>query len=303
MGAEWDIFGEDVLYTLGDVKSALSWPDADKKCLVMVEGKADSDCYSKVLQGKDVIIIKAGYVARDGVKRGGFRVVKTIVKSILESGMTRGIIGIVDKDYTMFRKSPIVHADNIFTTDKRDLEMMLWSIDAVSSFMVTRLSGESHNEDWRLDAVKLDKIKQISRYMGSLHISDVWHGLRCEHEFHNRLYWDFVSHDFKVDWETNIFLYFVNQCASMQTPVTFTQEMLDESNTRFDMENQDFCDIARGHDFLTILSHVMVDTNTYSEDNLTNMMISYITPVMFSTTNLWRAIADWQTREGYSVAS
>ena len=303
MGAEWEIFDEDELYTLGDVRSALSWPDADKKCLVLVEGKADSDCYNKVLSGKDVIIIKAGYVARDGVKRGGFSVVKSIVKSILESGLTRGIIGIVDKDYTTFRKSPIVQPDNIFTTDKRDLEMMLWSIDAVSSSIVTRLSSEPQNENWRLDTVKLDKTKQISRYMGSIHISDVWHGLRCEHTFQNMLYWDFGSHNFKADWEKNIFQYFVNQCASMSTPVMYTQEMLDESNAQFDVEHLDFCDVARGHDFLTILSHVMVDTNTYSEENLTNIMISCITPDMFRFTSLWRAINDWQIREGYSVAA
>lgn len=303
MGAEWEIFNEDVLYTLGEVEDALSWPDADKKCLVMVEGKADSDCYNKVLSGKDVIIIKAGYKAKDGVKRGGFSAVKSIVRSVLKDGLTRGIIGIVDKDYTTFRKSPIVQPDNIFTTDKRDLEMMLWSIDAVSSAVVTRLSSEPQKEDRRLNAVKLDKTKQISRYMGSIHISDAWHGLRCEHEFQNMLYWDFTSHDFKADWKTNIFQYFVNQCASMSTPVMYTQAMLDESNTQFDMEYQDFCDVARGHDFLTILSHVMVDTNTYSEENLTNMMISYITPVIFRSTNLWRAINDWQTKEGYSVAA
>ncbi len=301
MDAGWNIFDEDKLYTLGDVQSALNWPDADKKCLVMVEGKADSDCYSKVLAGKDVIVIKAGYVAKDGVKRGGFSVVKYIVKSILKSGLTRGIIGIVDKDYTTFRKSPVVQPDNIFTTDKRDLEMMLWSINAVSTSMVTYLSTEPKDEDRRLDSSKLDMTMQISRYMGSIHISDAWHGLHCEHEFHNMLYWDFSTHDFKADWETNIFQYFVSQCAIMSAPMTFSQTMLRESNDEFDVAHLDFCNVARGHDFLTILSHVMIDTSTYSEANLTNMMISYITPKIFHSTSLWSSIKDWQDANGYTV--
>lgn len=303
MGEEWNVFDKNVLYTLGDVQTALSWPGADKKCLVIVEGKADTDCYSKVLNGRDTIVIKAGSVARDGVKRGGFKAVKYIVKSILESGLTRGIIGIVDKDYTIFRKSSIVQPNNIFTTDKRDVEMMMWSIETVSSSMVTHLSTIPEDEIRRLNPTKLDMTMQVSRYMGSIHISDAWHGLRCEHEFQNMLYWDFSTHDFKADWKTNIFQYFVNQCAGMSTPTAFTQTMLNESNDQFDVMHLDFCNVARGHDFLSILSHVMIDTTTYSEDNLTDMMISYITPEVFRTTNLWRSINDWQTREGYSVAA
>ena len=303
MGEEWNIFDEDELYTLGDVQYALSWPGADKKCLVMVEGKADCDCYNKVLNGKDVIVIKAGYLAKDGVKRGGFSVVKYIVKSILGGGLTRGIIGIVDMDYTSFRKSPIEQPDNIFTTDKRDIEMMMWSIEAVSSAMVTYLSTVPKDETRRLDSTKLDMTMQISRYMGSIHISDAWHDLCCKHEFQNMLYWDFSTHDFKADWESNIFQYFVNQCARMSTPTAFTQNMLDESNDQFDVKHLDFCNVARGHDFLTILSHVMIDTNTYSEENLTDMMISYLTPEIFRSTSLWQSINEWQTREGYSVAA
>lgn len=287
-------------YTLSSLQMALKSDGSKKKCWILVEGKADYDCYRKVFKGKDALVAQAGYVNKLGEIKGGNGIVKEIVQVILNDGVTNGIIGIVDADYTSFMQPPRSCPSHIFQTDKRDLEMTLWSIPEISSAMISKLSTEPTQPNRKLSEEKLDKCKEICSYMGSIHISHAWHGYVGRYEFLNSLYWDMKTHVFKTDWKCNIFQSYQKGRADLG--VVYTQENLDESNLKCDVEYLDFCTISRGHDFLSVLSNAMIATAIYTEASLIQSMISYCSIENFSTTNLWHSIEQWQNANGYEVA-
>lgn len=286
-------------YTLSSLRMAIETDGTQGKCWVLVEGKADYDYYRKVIIGEDTLVTQAGYMNKKGEIKGGFRPVKDIVEAILKDGNTEGIIGIVDADYISFMNPPKNLSTNIFSTDKRDLEMSLWSVPEISAEMYTRLSTEPTLESRKLTLEKLDKCKEICRYMGTIHISDAWHGNKCKHEFKNSQYWDIKTYTFLSDWQDNLFLYYQQECAKIG--ITYGNDQLDESNAQFNVRSLDFCTIARGHDFLSILSNAMIDTAKYNEDALVNMMILHSTTDQFRRTLLWHSINDWQNANGYTV--
>lgn len=291
--------------TMERFRQILASPAADMVCWVIVEGEMDTIAYSKFLDGSDVIVMKAGYTAKDNQVHGGKKAVQNIVSATLQENLTTNIIGIVDSDYREFEQTHTDLPPHILCTDKRDLEMSLWSITDVREALVNYLSTSPAKPIRRLTQPKLDKTLEICRYMGTIHVSNVWHGIHHQYEFKNSHYWVYRQNIFLDDatWKANLFNFYCAECSSMDNPLTFTREMLDSTIAQFDLKKRDISEFGRGHDFLGILSSVMIQTDAYNEDKLTVYMINSCTKELFSHTQLHAKIQAWQSELGLQIVA
>ena len=95
---------------------------------VLVEGDADPYFYERMFIVGNVHVIKAGKPDSIGVVHGGYRAVIDLVGKMLSARNNLLVIGIIDKDWRSFVKTgDRLPANNIFVTDRRDLEMTLLS--------------------------------------------------------------------------------------------------------------------------------------------------------------------------------
>ena len=286
--------------TMARFRQILASPAADMVCWVIVEGEMDTIAYSKFLDGSDVVVMKAGYTAKDNLVHGGKRAVQNIVSATLQENLTTNIIGIIDSDYREFEQTRTELPPHILCTDKRDLEMSLWSVTDVREALVNYLSTSPTMPERRLTKPKLDKTLEICRYMGTIHVSNVWHGIHRQYEFKNSHYWAYRENHFLDDtaWKANLFNFYCSECSSMDNPVTFTHDMMEATIAQFSLMTRDISEFGRGHDFLKILSSVMIQTDTYNEDKLTIFMIDACTKEIFRSTQLHDKIQTWQSKLG-----
>lgn len=293
--------------TLMRLRQALSNPGAENKGWVIVEGEADDIAYNQLLNGSDRMVMKAGYTAKDNSKHGGKKAVQRMVDVALHEHWTTRIIGIIDRDYMDFESTTSELPPNVYCTDKRDLEMSLWSIEEVRNSLVHYLSTNPVQRARRLTEAKLDKVLEICRYMGTFHVSNAWCGIHRMYEFKQSHYWvsSNSEHDFLEDtvWKKNLFDFYCCECSSAPVPVKFTAEMHQETIDHFDLLRRNLSEFGRGHDFLGILSSVMIDTTGYSENKLTRYMINACTHELFRTTHLYAKLRSWQEEQGLQLVA
>ena len=293
--------------TLMRLRQALSNPGAEQKGWVIVEGEADDIAYTQLLNGSDRMVMKAGYTAKDNSEHGGKKAVQRMVDVALNEHWTTHIIGIIDRDYKDFEATASGLPPNVYCTDKRDLEMSLWSIEEVRNSLVQHLSTSPIQRVRRLTDAKLDKVLDICRYMGTFHVCNAWHGIHRMYEFKHSHYWvsSNSGHFFLDDavWKKNLFDFYCCECSSAPTPVTFTDDMHNAAISHFDLMHRDITEFGRGHDFLGILSSVMIDTTGYSENKLTRYMINACTHEQFSTTHLYAQLRSWQEEHGIQLVA
>ena len=289
--------------TMDRFRMILANPAAQTKGWVIVEGEADNIAYSRFLNGTDRMVMKAGYTAKDNTEHGGKKAVQNIVDNTLREDLTNNIIGIVDRDYRDFEQTQTELPAHVFCTDKRDLEMSLWDLQEVQNALIKYLSTDPQSKEWRLTQTKLDKTLEICTYMGTIHVSNVWHDIHCQYEFKNSHYWMHTQHQFlsDADWKKNLYDFYCAECRNLPQPISFTQSMLSDTILHFDLKVEKISDFGRGHDFLRILSNVMVQTSSYGEKALTQYMIDACTADIFSHTHLYSAIKSWQTDKHVSI--
>ncbi len=266
------------------IRLALKSPVGLRLTWVIVEAEDDVQLYSKFVNGASSIVKNSAN--SKGIM--GYSHVEIIVKELKAEVPSMHILGIRDIDYAKYEKG-FAPAENIFLTDCRDLEMMLLKTDSVRQELDQWMHG-------RYEEI-YGKCVQICRYFGYLRICNGILKLLCDFKEKLKItrFWDFKCHDLIQNWRqqcTSRFLALVKNNYSS----TSLQLFIDG----YSLENEDFFDVCRGHDYLPLMS-LMLKYKEYSGANIMQKMIKAYNLGDFKNTRLYAALLQWQQREGVEV--
>lgn len=262
------------------IRQALMSPAGLQAVWVIVEAEDDVAVYGKFMQ-PDSTIVKT---SESATGRKGYANVELIVRAIKEEEPRAHIFGIRDADYTRFEKRHVA-PENIFLTDRRDLEMMMLASPSVQ--IALRAWAPVYD-------AAFTKCIPICRHFGYLRLYNSLNSLSVI--FHDNLrtgmYWDYQNHDLKANWEhdsTEKFISLTNGECSVEKYNVFV--------TTHSLAREDFFDICRGHDLIPILSKALVREHIYSEGNIMLRMAEAFSLDDFMATRLYTSIQTWQDAE------
>ena len=267
--------------TKSAIRQAMMSPAGMRTAWVVVEAEDDYAVYSKFMN-PDTTVVKT---SEDNEGRRGYANVEIIVEEIREEVPQAHIIGIRDADYSKYEEGFSV-TDNVFLTDRRDLEMMLLEAESVHQALKEWMSGFEE---------KLDTCFPICRHFGYLRIyNDV---LELSIRFHDNLrtsqFWDYSTQSLVTGWRercTERFVALANgQCTTASLEAFITSKLLSEESVY---------DICRGHDLLRLLSLTMIDVQTYSVPHIMAKMTAAFSLEDFKNTVLYENIQSWQESDG-----
>ncbi len=269
--------------TKSAIKQALRSISGIGTSWVVVESEDDAALYFRFMRSESTIV----KTSNDEKGRKGCSNVEIIVREIKDEEPKAHIMGIRDADYTPY-VTTYIQPENIFLTDRRDLEMLLLESPSV----IQKLKELTPCFD---DA--LAKSIPICRMFGYLRICNEVEQLSVR--FHEQLrpakYWDFKTHTMKPNWEELCKDSFISL-----TKGNYSHSSFDSFITSHSLEKEDDYDVCRGHDVLSVLSLHLIQS-CYSADHLMAKMIVSYSLDDFKSTKLYASIIDWQTREGVVV--
>ncbi len=270
--------------TKAAIQLALNSPAGLRVSWIVVEGEDDVAVYSRFMEPENTVV----KTSEGGNGRQGYANVETIVTEIKTEVPVAHIFGIRDADYSLYNEK-VTCPENIFLTDRRDLEMMLLESDSVRHAL----------NEWMPDfETTLDKCLPICRYFGYLRICNEVLNLGCK--FHDHLkttrFWDFQQHTLKDNWQDSCTSIFISLSKGAGTKKD-VEEFIEEKS----LKKEDFHDICRGHDLLPLLSLMLVNVQVYSVEKIMQKMIQSYTQEDFAHTQLHARISQWQEHEGVSV--
>jgi len=253
---------------------------------VVVEAEEDVDVYEKFVLSESTIV----KTSEDTEGRKGYANVELIVKEIKEETPVAHIIGIRDADYTRFNTEYHVPA-NVFTTDGRDLEMMLLKAESVKNGLRSLMNDYDNI---------FERCVPMCRHFGYLRIYNEEHNLSIMLNDYivPSKYWDFTKQSIKENWEQESTNKYVSLSDGACSDVDIEEFIRNRS-----LDGEDLYDICRGHDFLRLLSLFMIDVQTFSVRNIMNSMIEAYSLDDFKKTRLYSDILEWQATEGVEVLS
>lgn len=270
--------------TKSAIRQAMMSPAGMRLVWVVVEAEEDLRVYSKFMDF-DTTVVKTSE-GPDGKR--SYANVEIIVKEIREEVAQAHIIGIRDADYSKYEDGFEV-GENIFLTDRRDLEMMLLESDSVRQALDEWMNG--------FDEI-FEKCVPICCHFGYLRIFNDVLGLSCR--FHDNLrtskFWDYTHQALQPDWKERCTAIFIGLAAG-----ACTEEKLNSFIATKMLTEECVYDICRGHDMLHLLSLTMINVQVYSEENIMAKMISAYSLNDFKNTQLYNNIRLWQEAEGINA--
>ena len=294
-----------------DLKLAINSPMGLVTLWVLVEGNADPYFYERMFNMTWSKVVKVGKKGKDGKLYGGNKVVMELVNNLLNLGLTQRIIGIIDRDWRPFKKDnrkPL--PKNIFETDLRDLEMTFLSISALRNALgqeIVSTMKPDHKKwfknghwykkcgDWYRDI--WEQCCMVSRYMGSLRIVDSHFELpRIDFIAHDC--WDEKQHVLYNGWENRLFHIAEKQSGCCHFRLLVYCWMI---RYKYDINHRSVYDVCRGHDFLSLLSEMLIDKSHYSEMWMTFFMTKEISVADIRNMCLYQNIDRWTTTTGVTM--
>lgn len=275
---------QEPLGTKSAIRQAMMSPAGMRVVWVVVEAEDDLRVYSKFMN-PDTTMVKTSKGA-DG--RQGYANVEIIVKEIREEVSQAHIIGIRDADYSKY-KDDFKPVENVFFTDRRDLEMMLLESGSVRNALDKWMNGFEE---------VFEKCIPICRHFGYLRIFNDALKLNCRfhHHLSTRQFWDYSHQALQPDWEERCTVIFISLAGGACT--------LDDINgfiaTKM-LTKESVFDICRGHDLLHLLSLTMINVQEYSEERIAAKMTSAYSLEDFKYTQLYNSILLWQETESVSA--
>jgi len=189
------------------------------------------------------------------------------------------IIGIRDADYTIFDTTYTL-PNNVFRTDARDIEMMMFECDDVKHEFITKFDFEPY----------YNKTITIARTIGYYRIFNDIHKLGFSFKkllkFSDLL--DSKTGDLKAD-SIDLFSDLFFKHSTTHTKVEF------ESYIK-ELEHAPDTTICRGHDVVTILANYLKNNYTKAEIELT--LAVYYSYQSFKKSILYRDIENWGNAKG-----
>lgn len=295
-----------------DLRQSINSPTGLVTLWVLVEGDADPYFYERMFDNSRTKVVKVGKKGKDGKLHGGCKVVKEIVANLLALGRTRLIIGIIDRDWSPFKKEAKLQLPpHIFETDQRDLEMTFLSNQSLRVALkqeVTNTMNINHikwfrngfwyqkNGDWFRDV--WEQCCKVSRYMGSLRIVASHYELPRV-DFTITDYWNLERHALCEEWENRLFRKTVKQTRCCYLRLLYYCWRV---KYKFNLNCRSVYDVCRGHDFLSVMSEMLIDKSHYSERWMTFFMTKEMAVADIRSMRLYQDIERWAVSVGVTMS-
>lgn len=271
-------------YTKAAIQAGLRTPAGASVVWIVVEDVDDREVYRRFFDAEKTRILLSEN--DDGKK--GCSYVEEIVTEILSEETDPLIFGIRDTDYTCYEDPAHCFPPAIFTTDHRDVEMMMLSASSV------RVALNEKHPDL---LVKLEEGKPVTRMMGYLRLCNHIYSLGCNFKRKVKISkaWDEPAHSLVPEWRTLLLGLFLANCNIPFSEAQFNQTIADKR-----LAEEDDLDICQGHDTLRLLQYMMM-CEQYNETNIKVCMTNAYSLDDFRQTGLYQAVSGWAQVKGISI--
>lgn len=262
-------------YALITIPLASNSPLGRKTVWIIVEDDYDKAIYSKFLT-KNCRIFNSQ--KSETLTKKGCLNVENIV-SELNSRIFGGLIfGIRDADYTRF-DSNYTLPDNIFRTDYRDIEMMMFECEEVKAFFCSQYHNYTASY-----ITSLSYAKEIGYFRI---FNDVFH---LGFNFKRKLKFDFLDRIDSYSHEqlnNDLAQLFISDCSNFSV-----NDFNDFRNTIY--ENKDF-EICRGHDVVRVIISIIKKDypQNLSKETINNNLKDNYSQTSFYSSTLFSDIKAW----------
>lgn len=266
------------------IRQAMLSPRNAKRTLVIVEAVEDGWVYSKFLDVNATFIYNP---KQFGLEKGGYENVERIVEWFNINKPTIPIIGIRDRDYTLYVNPSHQWPVNIFVTDCRDIEMQM--IGSVNFRALTNYTEDS-----------FQCTIEMSQELGYLRIfnevKDL--GVIFRNNLREKHYWDKNLLSIPADWRDMFYSIMVNESTAV------TKDEIENFIVDNNLRLENFMMICRGHDFIRIYCTLTNQTHMMDigrADSMFQNMAAAYSSEDFKQTMLYKRLCVWQTTHQKSI--
>lgn len=269
-------------YTEAIIRQTCASDIGQKLVYIVVEDIEDKLTYEKFLNAEDVHVM----ISQDEDGNRSYQNVEDIVTHILQDHVTLRICGIRDTDYTRYEEVPHVFPDAVFTTDQKDLEMML----------LASISVQDGLSQWNAETTNLlPQVYDDARQIGYLRICNHVCNLGCNFKRKVKLpkVWDNNAHQLIQSWQQELKTLFIQNCCNQQSAYyPYSVEKLDSFIDNRHLRTESDYDICQGHDVVWLLYN-RLPQNNFDIKEITNKMIESYSYNDFFSTELYTRLYTW----------
>ena len=277
-------------YTEAVIRQTCASDIGQKFVFVIVEDIEDKQAYGKFLSAEDVHVM----ISQDADGNKGCQNVEDIVSHIRQDDVTLRICGIRDADYTRYEDTPHVFPEAVFTTDQRDLEMMLLASNSVQDGLA----------NWKSDITNLlPQVYEDARQIGYMRAANHVCNLGCNFKRKVKLskVWDDSTHQLKDKWLDELTDLFIQNAANTQTShYPYSKEKLNAFIGQKHLASEPAHNICQGHDVVWLL-HKRLPQNSFHIKEITDKMIETYSESDFKTTHLCTTLLNWAKRVNVNI--
>lgn len=260
------------VYTKDSILQGLRTPQGRRLIWVVVEDHEDKLFYEKFANEKTSNI----KTSEDESGRRGCDNVEEIVTAIQERGY-KNVIGIRDADYLRYRAQQ-VSISGVFSTDARDLEMMLLDAPSVVQGMGREIIGFKSD---------IDYCKSICKEIGYMRVMNDVCDMGCRFQAKVKIskIWDHVNHTLLPNWKdiyTNMVL------DNLKDGVQINIADIDSFVVTRSLSEEPYAYICRGHDVLRLFHYKRKNSHNCESRVVVQKMIQKYSFTDFSSTVLFR---------------
>lgn len=258
-------------YALQTIPLAVSSPIGQSIVWIIVEDEYDKLVYQKFFTANNHIFTS---IKSTTDSSRGYKNVEEIVDQI-STTTNAYIFGIRDADYTSFNPS-YIPKDNVFLTDARDIEMMMFECDDVKKEFC-----DKYNDYTNIYKLSISISKEIGFYRAFNDVNEVGFS------FKKKLKFDFLR-DINNRDDLKVVIDYLSELFS-QNVVGYSTD--DFSTFKHSNSSKQSFILCQGHDVIRILATLL--PQQIKKESLENDLVTYYSSSCFSSSALFRDIESW----------
>jgi|LSQX01.1.fsa_nt_gb hypothetical protein len=258
-------------YALQTIPLAVLSPIGQSIVWIIVEDEYDKLVYQKFFTANNHIFTS---IKSTTDSSRGYKNVEEIVDHI-STTTNAYIFGIRDADYTSFNPS-YIPKDNVFLTDARDIEMMMFECDDVKKEFC-----DKYNDYTNIYKLSISISKEIGFYRAFNDVNEVGFS------FKKKLKFDFLR-DINNRDDLKVVIDYLSELFS-QNVVGYSTD--DFSTFKHSNSSKQSFILCQGHDVIRILATLL--PQQIKKESLENDLVTYYSSSCFSSSALFRDIESW----------
>lgn len=258
-------------YALQTIPLAVLSPIGQSIVWIIVEDEYDKLVYQKFFIANNHIFTS---IKSTTDSSRGYKNVEEIVDHI-STTTNAYIFGIRDADYTSFNPS-YIPKDNVFLTDARDIEMMMFECDDVKKEF-----SHKYKDYINIYNLSISISKEIGFYRAFNDVNEVGFS------FKKKLKFDFLR-DINNRDDLKVVIDYLSELFS-QNVVGYSTD--DFSTFKHSNSSKQSFILCQGHDVIRILATLL--PQQIKKESLENDLVTYYSSSCFSSSALFRDIESW----------